>query len=217
MAKASKHSTTVHGVLGEPRGRLLTALCGHPQTAAELAEHVGTSSNAVRVHLDGLRAAGLVDYAIERRGVGKPTHVYSITAAAETLLSSAYAPALRTLLATLHRRVASADLIAIVRETGQTLADRLRADGGMPSRRGVGVAVEMLSAIGASASVSTRDKQRVLGTACCPLAAISRETPDVCVLMEEFLSSASGLRMRERCERGEHPRCSFIIGSVAQA
>src|SRR5215213_9553613 len=97
MAKDSQRPVTVHGVIGEPRGRLLTELCGSPQTAVELAEKVGTSSNAVRVHLEGLRSAGLVAYAIARRGVGKPTHVYSLTAAAEYLLSSAYLPTLQAL------------------------------------------------------------------------------------------------------------------------
>src|SRR5438067_13111617 len=98
MAKKSIGSKAVDGILGEPRGRLLTALCGRPQTAVELATAVGTSSNAVRVHLAGLRSAGLVDYQVARRGVGKPTHVYSVTTAAEYLLSSAYAPTLQALL-----------------------------------------------------------------------------------------------------------------------
>src|SRR5439155_9760701 len=94
----------VDGILGEPRGRLLSALCGRPQTAAELAKGVETSANAVRVHLDALSEAGLVDYSVERRGVGKPTHVYSLTVEAEYLLSRAYAPALAALIEALRAR-----------------------------------------------------------------------------------------------------------------
>ncbi|MFL5619405.1 MAG: helix-turn-helix domain-containing protein, partial [Gemmatimonadaceae bacterium] len=69
--------TASNAILGEPRGRLLATLCGHPATATELAEQVGTTGNAVRVHLGALRDAGLVEFHVERRGVGKPTHVYS--------------------------------------------------------------------------------------------------------------------------------------------
>src|SRR5436189_4615303 len=105
MERHARRSSTVQGVLGEARGKLLSELCGRPQTAVELADRVGTSSNAVRVHLDGLRGAGLVDYEVVRRGVGKPTHVFSLTAAAEYLLSSAYAPTLQTLLVTLRKRL----------------------------------------------------------------------------------------------------------------
>src|SRR5215207_4280178 len=117
MATKSTRSSTVYGVLGEPRGRLLTELCGNPQTAVELAEKVGTSSNAVRVHLEGLRSAGLVDYQIARRGVGKPTHVYALTIEAESVLSSAYAPTLRALVQVLRGRL-NGGLPSLFRETG---------------------------------------------------------------------------------------------------
>src|SRR5829696_7790898 len=105
VSEASTHQTASNGILGESRGRLLAELCGQAQTAAELAERVGTSSNAVRVHLAALREAGLVEFNVERRGVGKPTHSYSLTTAAEYLLSSAYAPALRAILETLREEL----------------------------------------------------------------------------------------------------------------
>ena len=64
MPRNSTQRVPASGVWGEARGRILVELCGHPQTAAELATRVGTSGNAVRVHLDGLRDAGLVDYTV---------------------------------------------------------------------------------------------------------------------------------------------------------
>ncbi|MFL5607026.1 MAG: helix-turn-helix domain-containing protein, partial [Gemmatimonadaceae bacterium] len=120
MTGIPTHQIASNGVFGEPRGRLLTELCGHPQTATELAERVRTSSNAVRVHLDALREAGLVAFTVERRGVGKPTHVYALTEAAEYVLSAAYAPALRAILATL-RQERDGGLAAWLRGAGATL------------------------------------------------------------------------------------------------
>src|SRR5215208_4600110 len=93
------------GLFGESRVRLLRELCGGPQTASDLAIRVATSTNAVRGHLEGLRAAGLVDYRVERQGVGKPRHIYAVTNAAENLLSLAYVPVLDALLNNLRGRL----------------------------------------------------------------------------------------------------------------
>jgi predicted ArsR family transcriptional regulator len=206
MANDSPQPMTVHGVLGEPRGRLFTELCGRPQTAVELAERVGTSSNAVRVHLEAMRAAGLVAYEVARRGVGKPTHVYSLTAAAEYLLSSAYLPTLQTLVETLHGTL-NGGFVPLLRDVGAALAKRSSTR----PKRGLKAAVDALGALGTSATLVTEGGQRVVRNSCCPLAAVTRRTPEMCLLMEQLLTSASGLEMRERCVRGEHPRCVFVV------
>jgi predicted ArsR family transcriptional regulator len=205
-------SSTVRGVLGETRGRILGELCGQPQSAIELAEHLRISSNAIRVHLEGLRDAGLVDYTVARRGVGKPTHVFALTATAERLLSAAYAPTLQALVDTLRTRL-NGGFEPMLRATGVALLQRLRAQGGASKKASVDCAVEMLGSLGAPASIERRGRERVLSNRCCPLSAITRETPEACRMMESLLSSASGRQVRESCERGEHPRCSFIIGS----
>src|SRR5919112_2415799 len=121
MAKKNTHQIASNSILSEPRGRLLAEMCGHPRTAAELADRVGTSSNAVRVHLNALRAGGFVTFDVERRGVGKPTHRYSLTSAGEYFLSSAYAPALRAILETLRQEL-DGGLAPWLRRAGATLA-----------------------------------------------------------------------------------------------
>jgi predicted ArsR family transcriptional regulator len=68
----------------------------------------------------------------------------------------------------------------------------------------------VLGSFGAPATVKTQAKERVVSNTFCPLAAVTRQTPEVCQLMESLLSAASGIRLRERCERGAHPRCAFI-------
>jgi predicted ArsR family transcriptional regulator len=208
-------TTGARGVLGEPRGRILSQLCGQPQTAGELAERLGTSSSAVRVHLEALRDAGLVEYSIARRGVGKPTHVYSLTASAETLLSSAYVPALQALIDTLRHRN-NERFTRTLREAGATLNERWTSVNGRATPHGVGAAVEMLEALGAPTTLDTRGSTHVLSNKCCPLAVITRDTPEACQLMEAVLNSASGLPVREQCTRGEHPRCSFVIQARPQ-
>ena len=55
-------------------------------TATELSERLGLHANTVRIHLERLREAGLVDCEPVHRGtVGRPQHVYSLAAGAPGL------------------------------------------------------------------------------------------------------------------------------------
>ena len=201
--------TASGSILSEPRGRLLATLCGHPATAAELAERVGTTGNAVRVHLGALREAGLVEFRVERRGVGKPTHVYSLTAAAEYLLSKAYAPALRAMLEMLRQEL-NGGLETWLRTAGAALAHAQRAT----TRRADEMAdgIELLRGLGSAVSTETNGRDTVLRTSCCPLGAVTRTTPECCKLLEGALEATlPSHRVREQCERGEHPRCVFVV------
>jgi predicted ArsR family transcriptional regulator len=212
MAKNPTQSPIVHGVLGEPRGRLLIELCGRPQTALELADRVGTSSNAVRVHLEGLRAAGLVEYEVARRGVGKPTHVYSLTSAAQYLLSSAYLPTLQALLDRLHERL-NGGFAPLLRDVGTSWGQRAPRT----TKPGIESIVDALGALGAPARIERDGGEEVIRNSCCPLAAVTRRTPEVCQLVEQFLTTASGVQVRERCERTTHPSCAFAVTSRPSA
>jgi predicted ArsR family transcriptional regulator len=194
------------GLLGGARTRLLEELCGKPQTATELAARVNTSASAVRVHLDGLRKAGMVDYRIERRGVGKPRHVYALTTFAESLLSRGYVPTLDAVLGKLRHRL-DGEFATFLRDVGRSLA-KSKSSGG---RGGVQAAVSALESIGASVIVTRSNSMSHLRTNCCPLAAITRRNSEMCGLVESMLASASGHPVQEHCIRGEQPRCEFTI------
>lgn len=208
MTELPPQRVASNGILGEPRGRLLSELCGHPQTAAELAERVGTSSNAVRVHLDALRDAGMVEFAVERRGVGKPTHVYALTEAAEYVLSAAYGPALRAILSTL--RLERDDLADWLREVGPVLVRDQQTT--IPQQGEINSALELLRSLGAIASIEQDGRNQLIRSACCPLGAVTRTVPETCKLLEGALGSAlPSFSVEERCDRGDHPRCLFVI------
>ena len=59
-------------------------------TVAQLAESLHLSQQAVRRHLDGLRADGLVDVRQERHGVGRPTLLFYTTERGEELAGRTY-------------------------------------------------------------------------------------------------------------------------------
>ena len=213
--KTPTHQTASNGILGESRGRLLAELCGRPATAAELAERVGTSSNAVRVHLTALREAGLVEFNVERRGVGKPTHSYSLTAAAEYFLSSAYAPALRAILETLREEL-DGGLSPWLHRAGATLARQQPSTTGGPGQITSGV--ELLRGLGAVVVTERDGRDTVVRTTCCPLAAATRTASESCKLLEGALAARlPSHQVRERCERGDHPRCAFVLSRAPAA
>jgi predicted ArsR family transcriptional regulator len=58
----------------------------HPLSATELADRLGIHANTVRLHLERLRGAGLVDVeAVHRGTVGRPQHVYALASGAPSL------------------------------------------------------------------------------------------------------------------------------------
>jgi predicted ArsR family transcriptional regulator len=75
-----------------------------PLSATELAARLGLHANTVRLHLERLREAGLVDVeAIHRGKVGRPQHVYSLAPGAPGL---GFDPPSYTLLAGLLASIA---------------------------------------------------------------------------------------------------------------
>lgn len=59
-------------------------------TAAELSEALGIGAVGVRQHLALLERDGLVHASGVRRAVGRPSHLYALTEAAEALFPKAY-------------------------------------------------------------------------------------------------------------------------------
>src|SRR5690242_15689693 len=80
-----------HREQGETRQQILDLLRrrGH-LTAAELSETLGIGAVGVRQHLALLDRDGLVRTAGVRRGVGRPSHLYALTADAEALFPRRY-------------------------------------------------------------------------------------------------------------------------------
>jgi predicted ArsR family transcriptional regulator len=100
-------------------------------TAGELAERLGLHANTVRLHLERLREAGLVDVEPVHRGtVGRPQHVYSLVPGAPGLgFDPPSYTLLAGLLATLAERVGAdaEDAAAAGRAWGVDAGTRTRS------------------------------------------------------------------------------------------
>ncbi|HEX7176684.1 MAG TPA: hypothetical protein VF240_15570, partial [Pyrinomonadaceae bacterium] len=171
------------------------------------------TDNAVRAHLLTLERDGLVRQSGVQRGARKPHFAYELTAEAERLFPKAYDALLNQLITALKGRLPAGALEDVLREVGRSLAAR-HASGQTPVdlEGRLQNALEVLKALGGSPSVEREDGRLIIRSGGCPLSAAVVEHPEVCELAEALVSEIVGLPVRERCVRGESPKCCFELG-----
>jgi DeoR family suf operon transcriptional repressor len=93
----TEHATTVSAAnpalanLPATRRAILVALKKSGEARAEdLAGMVGVTVSAIRQHIAGLTASGLVDHREAKGGPGRPKHLYHLTPTAEALFPKTY-------------------------------------------------------------------------------------------------------------------------------
>jgi predicted ArsR family transcriptional regulator len=172
-----------HREQGETRQQILHLLRRRsPLTAAELSDALGIGAVGVRQHLALLERDGLVHIAGVRRAVGRPSHLYALTPAAESLFPRSY------------DRIAL-DALAFVRASGGELAieelfgarrERLVAQlapqlAGRPLAEQVRALAAILNEQGYMCDVHERDDGAfVLTQHNCPIDCVARAYPQAC-------------------------------------
>jgi predicted ArsR family transcriptional regulator len=138
----SPGSTTGAAASTLRRSILLHLRQAGPTSPDALAAALGASRTGVLQQLHALEAAGLVGHATERHGVGRPRHLYDVTADAQGLFPADYDGLAAGLLNAI-REVGGPDLIEDVfaarrRQIGhrirETLAERLAAGADLVDR-----------------------------------------------------------------------------------
>ncbi|HET8628222.1 MAG TPA: ArsR family transcriptional regulator [Thermomicrobiales bacterium] len=195
------------------RGRIVLLVRGAARTVDELTVLLGVTRTAVREHLATLERDGWVQRAGVRRGDGKPAQLYALTPEAAELFPRGYAPVLHGLLDALAGRLAPAARAALLRDVGRALAAGRRVPrGGARERAAAGAA--LLNDLGGFAEAREADGALVIQGWSCPLAAVVGAHPELCRLAEAMLAEATGLPVRERCDRREPPRCCFTVATA---
>lgn len=197
------------------RGRIIILLRRGVGTVEELSRELGLTDNAVRAHLATLERDGLIERHGIRRGLRKPHFAYALTDEAELLFPKAYSTLFNQLLTILKKRIAPNELQSILREVGRSLssgreAARQSPDESIESR--ANRAVAELEALGGVPKVKTVEgKLLIHSLSSCPFAATTTEHPEICHLAEVLLSEVTGLEVKEHCQRGDAPKCTFEI------
>lgn len=193
------------------RGQIITFLRRNaPSTVEELAQAFTLTDNAVRAHLAGLERDGLIRQAEARRGVGKPSFTYQLTAEAESLFPKAYGPVLRNLLDVLAGQMPPQELENLLREVGKRIAGQLPATNGNTGVR-LAAAVDMLNELGGLAELEENQDSYIIQGFSCPLALLVLPHPQTCQLAETLVAEFTGLPVKESCGKNGQAQCRFQL------
>jgi len=160
-------------------------------TAADLAERLGVSLNAVRHHLRELESEQLVEYDRERRGVGAPAFAYRLTERGEALFPRRYEGTLLQLLEQVERRDGREAVVSMLESQFDTIAERLEPAlaGASPQNR-----LELVTRTMANEGFMTEWRQTPDTTDVvshnCALLAVAERFPELCEAERRFLTRA---------------------------
>jgi predicted ArsR family transcriptional regulator len=201
----------IGATVGDTRTGLLALLRRSTRSVNELAQAMGISDNAVRMHLAAMQRDGLVQTAgIERLTGGKPAQLFELTGQAEELYPKAYAPVLGGLLELLEERVGRQELLELLRVLGARAGAGAGRDAGGAEAR-VQEAAAVLRELGGDVDVTpSTDGWRIQGFGC-PLSALTGDHSELCAMVEALVAEITQRPVRECCDRGGRPRCAFEV------
>ena len=179
----------------------------------ELAEALGLTDNAVRMHLTTLERDGLIAQSGSRPSSRRPNVSYALTADAQQFFPNPYGVLLQQLLVVLAERFGAPELGEILATLGRRLAasyrTAVRAE--IPAER-VRQAVAVLADLGGLAEIEERPGEMLIHGFDCPLAAAVAGHPCACRLAEAMLTDLVGLPVEECCNKHvTPPLCAFRV------
>ena len=199
-------------LLESTRGRLLTLLLAGHRTVNQLAHELRITDNAVRAHLVNLERDGLVRRAGTRPGIRRPHVNYGLAQGAEHVFPRPYGRLLANFLSIARKRLGSRALRTSLRELGRSLArDFLPKAKGRTRSERINRVLTLLKKMGGTAEICQNNGKVVIRANGCPLAAVTAENPEACLIAESLLEEAIGARVKESCRHGPSPCCQFEI------
>ena len=194
------------------KGKLLLLLCRGPRTVNELMAELGVTDNAVRAQLANLQEADLVRPVGLRPGTRKPHVEYELTPKARRLFPEAYEHALKVLVGVMHERLPPAEARGLLKEVAKRVLGGWVGELRSPEPRGrLAELFRKISGITAAVSLGDEGNRAVVRACGCPLASVTADNPQVCGALAEVLGDVLGGTVRERCHRGDSPRCCFEL------
>ena len=205
-------------LLAGSRGRIVAELRRAPATINELTERLPLSANAVRSHLAALERDGIVvPESRPRQGVGKPAHLYRLTAEARALTPKAYDALLDVVLDAARERAGPNGYAEILSSAADRLAGAKRLQDASFDER-LADTCSLLASVGAQVEIErTEDKVRLRGTDC-PLASMVATHPELCGVLAGVIARRLGVAVNDCCDRSATlPRCCFeaVVEAVA--
>ena len=172
------------------RPALLDLLKIHgPTNIPRLSKLRGVNLNAVRQQLAMLQREGLVEVRIEKARVGRPTQLYALTDKADALFPQAYGPLALTLLRQLRE-------VDGEKKIDQMFDQRTKSLVAAYKKRVAGMTLgekwQELARIRAEEGYMARVEGKGLTEHHCPIAAIAKEFPQVCLFEKKLFEAVLG-------------------------
>jgi DeoR family transcriptional regulator, suf operon transcriptional repressor len=202
--------------------------CGQA-TAQDLAEQLDISPQATRRHLKDLEAEGLLIHEVLQNGLGRPNHIYRLSASGREQFPKQYHDFAVSLLETLQETVGREQFISILRQQWQRKAKEYRqylGNGSLQER--VAQLVKLRHAEGYMAesfaipesdrsqnvdNMTPKQERFMLTEHNCAIANVAESYPSVCGHELEMFAEVLPDCTVERTQwiiDGEH-RCGYLI------
>jgi predicted ArsR family transcriptional regulator len=199
-------------LLESTRGRVLALLRTKNQTVKELADQLSITSNAVRAHLVSLERDGLVRRTGTKTGLRRPHVSYGLSEEADQMFPTLYGPIFSNFLAIARKQLGPRAFRISMRELGRRIASTHSAKvKGQNRIQRLKIALVVLKELGGAPKICRSKDKVLIRSNRCPLASVTVEHPEACLVAESLLHEIIGAPVEERCLRGPNPRCRFQI------
>lgn len=186
-------------------------------TISQLGALLGVTRTAVRVRLNRMESAGMVETEQISEGRGRPSLVFRLTDVGRESLGEDY----RELAVILWEVISAVESASVREELLAAVRDRLvaRADSREPrDQERLTAAVAGLNAAGFNFDTDTSGSLPILRERNCPFPRLADVDEAICDIERSMLEGVLGaeVRFRSRCRDGGHC-CEFEVGSPVGA
>jgi DeoR family suf operon transcriptional repressor len=197
-----------------PAGRVLRSIQIRGRaTIKDVAEDLGVTASAVRLHLAQLQAKGAIHTDQVRDGVGRPYYVYSATPEAHNLFYKDYGELARLLLEQVGETEGPEALQRLLRRVSDRLAAVYRDQvWGRELTERVTAWAELLDQRGVAVQLARTEDGYVLREYGCPYQNVAVENRAVCEMERQVMARLleSGVKLTQ-CVLDGYPGCQFTI------
>jgi predicted ArsR family transcriptional regulator len=189
-------------------------------TIKELEELLGVTTNAVRQHLQALQADGYVERRPVNVGVGRPHHLYLISAKAHDLFACHCDDLALTLLEEVFALEGEERAALLLDRVGDRLAKRYASSvRGEALQERVEQLAGALYARGVLTDVDVEDENTiVLHAYNCPYHELAHEHRAICEMDEDVMRKILGSDVNlSACMMDGHRGCSFVVSKPSVA
>jgi DeoR family suf operon transcriptional repressor len=185
-------------------------------TVDSLVEALGLTHISIRHHLANLKADGLIDVRVDRQGVGRPKHIYTLTDAAQRYLPTKYFNLAERLMDELKAALPAETVTTIINDLAANVVARY---GEIPESSTIEERLKHLVGVldqeGFTVEVRHNGNQTLIAGTNCPYLHIGQRHPEVCRLDQGLIESLLGVNVQKQsCVLEGGHSCTFAVDNV---